>query len=172
MDDEDRVGERAAGQPGTPRLAVRVVLVDPAGRTLLFRGGDPHRPHDGTWWFTPGGGVEDGETLAGAARREVQEETGIALPGVGEPVQLRRVRFGFEGVVYDQVEHYFVARVDETQLDVSGWTDVERRVVVEHRWWTAAELRATAETYYPDNLADLLAVAPAGVARPARPAEG
>jgi len=141
------------------RVAARVVLVDRAGRTLLFRGGDPHRPQIGTWWFTPGGGVENGETLADAARREVTEETGLDVGDVGEPVLVRTVRFGFEGVVYDQVEHFFVVHVDVLDLgriDESRWTDEERRVVVEYRWWTVEELRTTTEQWFPEELVELM----------------
>ena len=144
-------------EPGIPRLAARVVLIDAEGRTLLFRGGDPARPEAGTWWFTPGGGVEEGESLSEAARREVLEETGLALAELGEPRVHRRVRFQFAGDLYDQVEHIFVARLDTLAVDTSGWTDTERRNVVEHRWWTLAALRATEETVYPEMLADLLA---------------
>jgi 8-oxo-dGTP pyrophosphatase MutT (NUDIX family) len=139
------------------RLAARVVLIDSTGRTLLFRGGDPSRPEAGTWWFTPGGGVEDGETLPEAARREVLEETGVDLVEVGEPVVRRRIRYRFEGELIDQTEHIFVARADITELNASGWTEVERRVVVEHRWWSLAELHSTRERVYPDTLAELLA---------------
>ncbi|MET0424419.1 MAG: NUDIX domain-containing protein, partial [Actinoplanes sp.] len=45
------------------RRAARVLIVDPAGRTLLLHGGDPARPEQ-RWWFTPGGGLEQGETPA------------------------------------------------------------------------------------------------------------
>lgn len=139
------------------RVAARVVLVAVGGRTLLFRGGDPYRPEAGTWWFTPGGGVNDGESLQEAARREVREETGFGIGVVGEPVHVRRTRFEFEGSVYDQSEYFFVARVEGLQVEDSGWTGVERRVVVEHRWWTPAELRSTGETIHPGELADILA---------------
>jgi 8-oxo-dGTP pyrophosphatase MutT (NUDIX family) len=138
-------------------VAARVIVVDPAGRTLLFRGGDPGRPEEGTWWFTPGGGVEDGESLAEAARREVAEEIGIRAVEVGRPLFVRRVRVEFEGGIFEQVEHFFVARVDFTEVDESGWTEIERRVVVEHRWWTLAALRSTHDTVYPEDLAEVLA---------------
>ena len=145
--------------PAIHRVAARVILIDPAGRTLLFLGGDPHRPQDGTWWFTPGGGVDEGETLDQAARREVLEETGISLRTLGDPVFCRRIEFTFESARYDQTEHFFVARVDAHPLDDSGWTDVERRSIFERRWWSLAELRSTRQTVHPDNLADLLASA-------------
>ena len=142
--------------PVIARLAARVILVDAEGRTLLFRGGDVTRPQAGTWWFTPGGGVEAGEDLVEAARREVFEETGLVVDDLGEAVWVRRARFPFEGSTYDQAEHYFVARVVDAQIDASGWTDLEQRSVVDHRWWSADELRRTQETVYPENLADLL----------------
>ena len=57
----------------SPRPAVGTVVVGPAGVLLLWR----HRFITGTWgWEVPAGGVDPGESLAGAAAREVLEETG------------------------------------------------------------------------------------------------
>jgi 8-oxo-dGTP diphosphatase len=50
-----------------------VVLDEPAARVLLVQ----HRKEGRDYWLLPGGGVEAGETLAGAARRELLEETGL-----------------------------------------------------------------------------------------------
>lgn len=55
-----------------------------ARRALMIRNRADER------WSLPGGGREDGETFAEAARREVHEETGIEC-SVGEPFLLRRV---------------------------------------------------------------------------------
>ena len=138
--------------PGLARVAVRVLVVDRARAVLLFRGSDPARPDAGTWWFTPGGGVDEGEALPIAARRELLEETGLSVEDVGSVRFERDVVFDFEGERYHQHEHFFVVHVDRFELDVSGWTDVERRAIKEHRWWTSAEIIASDETFYPEDL--------------------
>lgn len=139
------------------RVAARVLLLDGEGRVLLFCGSDPDRPQDGTWWITPGGGVEQGESLEQAARREVLEETGHVLDGDLGPVVLRRtVRFSVEGQEYEQSEHFFQVTVAHFWIDRARWTDLEHRMLLSHRWWTSAELAGTTETIYPEALLDLL----------------
>jgi ADP-ribose pyrophosphatase YjhB (NUDIX family) len=156
-----------AGEPDSaplPRPSARVVLVDREGRVLLFNGHDPRRT-DENWWFTVGGGVEPGENLRSAAARELAEETGLAIPEnelVG-PMWRRRVVFSFDGRTYDGEEWFFLATAPggngkPVQISVSttGFTDLERRTVDGHKWWTTEELRATKETVYPVQLAELL----------------
>ena len=146
------------------RVAARVLLIDPGDRVLLFRGLDPHEP-DRSFWFTVGGGLEPGESLVAAALREVGEETGVRLRPdelVG-PVWRRLVRFRFEGVAYDAEEWFFRARVAAPVVDTSGFTELEDRTVLGHRWWSVDDLRRTDETVYPHQLAELLPDVIAGV---------
>ena len=133
-----------------------MILVDEAGRVLLFRGGDPHRPEAGTWWHVPGGGIDSGETVDDAARREVREETGLVITDLGPVVLERHIEFEFEGKHFDQDETFFVVTVARFEVDYSGWEDHEQRSLFEHRWWTRAELAATTETVFPEGLVDLL----------------
>jgi hypothetical protein len=62
----------------------------------------------------------------------------------------------FDGARYDQDEHYFLLSVSDFDIVEGGWTNAERRVVVEHRWWPKDELRTTTETVYPEDLVGIL----------------
>lgn len=140
------------------RRAGRVLLVDGAGRVLLLRGGDPQDPAAGTWWFTPGGGLDDGESFAEAAARELAEETGLAVEAatLGPVVHTRETEFAFNGGRYRQHEHFYLLRVARHDVSTTGFSALELASVVEHRWWPVAALRSTGDRVFPAELPDLL----------------
>ncbi|OLB76712.1 MAG: NUDIX hydrolase [Actinobacteria bacterium 13_2_20CM_2_71_6] len=141
----------------TARRASRVLLIDEAGRVLLFHGFDPARPGHG-YWFTVGGGLDEGETQVQGAARELFEETGMRVDPeeLGEPVWREVTEFPFDGVWYRQEQEFFLLRVPAWEVDTAGFDEVERASVDDHRWWSADELEATGERYYPPSLPTLL----------------
>ena len=140
-------------RPPIERRAARLLLVDDADRILLFDGFDPHEPAAGRWWFTPGGGVEGDETIADAAHRELAEETGLRVGSVGPVVWRRTAEFTFEGTRYRQQEWFHLVRCDRLDVDISGFDAAERRSISGHRWWSVAELAASPDVVYPEDLA-------------------
>jgi 8-oxo-dGTP pyrophosphatase MutT (NUDIX family) len=138
------------------RVGGRVLLIDADERVLLIH----ERIEAGqTHWLTPGGGVEADERPWQAAVREVYEETGLAVglgPSAPEVLTTRR-RWSWAGATYDQVDHFFVARVPNgLSVLPRGLTAVEQQTLLGHRWWSAGQLRATRECVVPAELADLL----------------
>jgi 8-oxo-dGTP diphosphatase len=142
-------------QGRTPRPAARILLIDEAGRVLLFR----FTPEDGRppFWCTPGGAVDPGESYEGAARRELYEETGI-IADPGPEVLRREVEFlTIEGVEVTADERYFLVRTDAREIDVGGHTELEQRVMQQWRWFDPAELATLPEQHFPEDLRDILA---------------
>jgi 8-oxo-dGTP pyrophosphatase MutT (NUDIX family) len=139
------------------RVGGRVLLVDPSERLLLIH----ERIEDGsTHWLTPGGGVESDEHPREAAQREAFEETGIriVLPDDAEPVLTTRRDWSWSGVVYDQVDSFYLARVaDGAEAQPHRLTDVEQQTWLALRWWTVQELLDTDAVVVPANLGEVLA---------------
>jgi len=137
------------------RPTARVLLLDELDRVLLFRGQDATNPSL-PFWFPAGGGIEPGETPEEAARREVREETGLTDLVLGPHIWNRRHVITISGTHLDIREVWFFARVPTFEIDTSGFTELERETVLEHRWWTQDELENTMEILTPRDLAALL----------------
>lgn len=140
------------------RPTSRWLIVDVQGRVLLFRFDYADGPLAGTgFWATPGGGCDPGETYADAARRELFEETGLVVTDPGPEVAQRIECFRLpDGRMARVDQRFFLLRSDDFDLSSQGWTEEERGVLAEHRWWSVADIRASGETIWPDDLAEIV----------------
>jgi 8-oxo-dGTP pyrophosphatase MutT (NUDIX family) len=146
------------------RRAARALLISD-GALLLIQGCDPARPEAGTWWLTPGGGIDDGESREDAVVREGLEETGLALRAddFGPVVATRVADFEFAGDAYHQSEWFFAAEVERFEPHGAGWEPIEHLALLAYKWWTLAELETSVDVVYPAEIATVLRAVLAGL---------
>jgi 8-oxo-dGTP pyrophosphatase MutT (NUDIX family) len=137
------------------RRTARVLVFDGVGRVLLIRCVAMRRDGEFAFWLTPGGEIEEGETPAEAAVRELREELGLEVAVVG-PVYEEQTRFEHQGEIRDNLDFYFVARCDAETPVLRGVTTEEIAIMKEIRWWTVEEIERAAaggERIFPVDLA-------------------
>ncbi len=127
---------------------MRALVVDRQGRVLLVRFWGPGR--DRSWWGSPGGGIEPGESHEQALTRELHEEIGLQELEVG-PLLFEHVgQFPWAKRLYRQRNVTYLVRVDEHEPKAT--VDLSAEGVAEVRWWTLAELAASREQFAPPDL--------------------
>jgi ADP-ribose pyrophosphatase YjhB (NUDIX family) len=129
------------------------MLFDELGSILLIRFVVPRADGEFVFWALPGGEIEAGETEAEAAVREVREELGLELAVAG-PVYRDSNQFLHQGEMQDNVDFLFAARCGREEPRLIGVTVDEREIMKEIRWWSEAEVRASRERIFPENLAE------------------
>jgi len=140
------------------RPSSRLLVVDPDNRLLLFKFVHIAGALTGQqFWATAGGALDPGESYEAAACREMFEETGIRIDDPGPQIAKRSVTFTLvDGEQVSSDERYFLIRVDGAEMSSMHWTELERAVITEQRWWRQDELAATADPFYPENVAEML----------------
>ena len=140
----------------TRRAARAIVLTECPARVLLLRHERPDQPGD--LWLLPGGGCKRGESALSAVRRELWEETGLALDHRPPLVWKRKHVFARAGIVTEQHEDIYLVRTRRFQPTSANNADLsEVGIFVEFRWWAVAEILASDEVFGPRNLGHLLA---------------
>lgn len=142
------------------RRVSRVVLLDENDRFLLLLTASPRLQTPVVRWLTPGGGVEDHESHAEGAIRELFEETGLRVDSVGEPIWSIEGQSIFnDGHVQSTYSEYFVVRTTSFELTNENWMDNEFVDITDVRWWTVEELNTSGEKYSPEPLLEVIQLA-------------
>jgi ADP-ribose pyrophosphatase YjhB (NUDIX family) len=135
------------------RRSVRLLILDGLGRVLLMRYEDEGRQ----WWTPPGGGLEAGESVEDAARREALEELGLTRPAV-TPLWSQTVEFTFRRQPLRVLESFVLVRLAGQTIDPDrqALQAQHDEGILETRWWSLEELERTSEQVFPERLASRL----------------
>ena len=135
----------------TERNAVRAILLTPDERVLLLR---IRLPGVIPFWIVPGGGIEPGETVRQALRRELQEELGLTDFEAGPVLWRRQHTFNWKGDRLCQREVYHAVHTPHFEPRMSD--ELESAVLDEFRWWKVRDLASATERLTPLSLAAIV----------------
>jgi 8-oxo-dGTP diphosphatase len=142
------------------RPSARGIILDEDDRILLCRFQFARDGRAVVVWATPGGGVEPGESLLAALRRELMEEVGLQIqdepPHVWHEEIVRAGHAaGYDGVTND----YFLVRVPAfTPRGTLTDEQLAAENVTGLRWWSLADIAGYqgSDLFGPRDLGALL----------------
>jgi 8-oxo-dGTP pyrophosphatase MutT (NUDIX family) len=142
------------------RDTARALVLDPEHRLLLIAyeavmDVDPLRPGLRRFWFTPGGGLDPGETHEEALRRELEEEIGVSDAPLGPFVARRETPFLLFRQQRFVRERYYLVRLPSSAIDTARLAETEDNPVLDVRWWPVPDLLATTEVIEPRGFGEL-----------------
>ncbi|WP_082513008.1 NUDIX domain-containing protein [Methylobacterium sp. Leaf125] len=140
------------------RRSARAILLDSTDNVLLIRFEVQRTSGPFTFWATPGGSVEDGETDAEAAQRELIEELHLEVALEG-PIHVVASQFEHESAFVDNTDIFFLGKCERSAPRLDALTDSERTAMREIRWWSVADIENAAELIFPEDLASLIKAA-------------
>jgi double-stranded uracil-DNA glycosylase len=144
---------RVHGLP--PRQGVRALVLDPADRVLMVRFEDEL----GTWWSTPGGGVDPGESDEAALARELAEEVGLHQFELGPLIWTREHWLVNPTKWGGQRERHYLVRTDAFEPAPSfSAAELAAEGVHEARWFGVDDLETvnTGRWDFPARVRDLI----------------
>jgi 8-oxo-dGTP pyrophosphatase MutT (NUDIX family) len=128
--------DRGSGMRCERRIAAGGIVIY-GGKILLVR----YRDGESTYLVAPGGAIEDGESLASAAEREVEEETSVKCKAMA-PVMIENIR----ATRYQMVKVWYLCEyIGGAPSHTIG---AEKEGIVEVGWYTDDEL--CDETVFPE----------------------
>ena len=142
------------------RRTARLIVLNPANQLLLIRYRATHlvpplTAAEPTFYYTPGGGIDPGETTREAAARELDEECGIRGVDISPAIALRQAEAPWFAKQTFAVETYHFARSADSRLDTSRLAETDDQEAVDVGWHALEALTVSKIPIIPPGLIGL-----------------
>lgn len=132
--------------------SVAAIILERDGKYLLVR--KPRKEHA---WQLPQGGVDEGETLIEAAKRELSEECGGNVQVEILPDKVAEYQYDFPAEFMRHHGEFVGARVSFFQAKyISGEVHVDNNEIIEARWCSREEIQNLVEEKYWEAVKEIL----------------
>lgn len=129
------------------RQAARVLVLNEENKVLLFEYRHTSTTKDaltgkGSYFTTPGGQCDPGESFLECAKRELFEETGISVPVDPRVLATRTAPIlTSSGEVMLADEQYFCVKVEHPCISECNWTEEEKHCIHGFSWYSTEDLK-------------------------------
>lgn len=132
--------------------SVAAIILEREGKYLLVR-----KPRKNNAWQFPQGGVDAGEILIEAAKRELAEECGSDLQVEILPDKVIEYQYDFPSDFMRHHGEFTGARVTFFKAKyISGEVNIDNNEIVEARWCDREEIKNLVEEKYWEVVAGIL----------------
>lgn len=143
--------------------SVRILLINKKKELLLMKAHDPSTTrtdgkYNGDFWFLVGGQIEPGENLNQTTKRELFEETGLKEEDykIGPLVWTGDFELILSGAPRRMKQKFIIVKTKKDKVSTKNFTENEKKVVKEMRWFSLEEIISSKEIIYPINLKEKL----------------
>lgn len=112
--------------------------------------------YNGDFWFLVGGEEEPGENFLHTIKRELFEETGLKEEDykVGPLVWTGDFKLILSEEPRRMKQKFIVVKTNKNDITTANFTENEKKVVKELKWFSLDEIKSSKEIIYPVNLKD------------------
>ena len=139
------------------RKSSRAIVLNKQNQIFLFRYTFDFFAEEDSIWITPGGGLDEGENFDEALKRELLEELGIELTEPAPFVFYRNPLYELKnGETARCEERFYLVYCEEEMVSYAGWTESENKRMTAGKWWTVEEIRQSKETFFSEDILEIL----------------
>lgn len=139
------------------RKSSRAIVLNKKNEIFLFQYMFDYLEDCKAIWITPGGGLEEGESVEDALKRELFEELGVQIKEKCPEVYYRNPVYTLKnGEKVQSVEKFFLVILEDEEFSSERRTESEKKRMLAGKWWSAEEIERSEEAFFSKDVLRIL----------------